>query len=77
MQTTTSKCFKTLYGHVVVFSGLLTGSPGTSDAVLYAIIQGKLKSASKEPDKNDKYRKCKQMLNVSIYLFLFSDTESD
>ncbi|XP_043117387.1 tax1-binding protein 1 homolog B isoform X3 [Puntigrus tetrazona] len=39
------------------------GSPGTSDAVLDAIIQGKLKSASKEPDKNDKYRKCKQMLN--------------
>lgn len=39
------------------------GSPGTSDAVLDAIIQGRLKSASKEPDKNDKYRKCKQMLN--------------
>ncbi|XP_042628240.1 tax1-binding protein 1 homolog B-like isoform X4 [Cyprinus carpio] len=39
------------------------GSPGTSDAVLDAIIHGKLKSASKEPDKNDKYRKCKQMLN--------------
>ncbi|XP_058601828.1 tax1-binding protein 1 homolog B isoform X4 [Onychostoma macrolepis] len=39
------------------------GSPGSSDAVLDAIIQGKLKSASKEPDKNDRYRKCKQMLN--------------
>uniref|UniRef100_A0A672TBY8 Tax1-binding protein 1 homolog B n=1 Tax=Sinocyclocheilus grahami TaxID=75366 RepID=A0A672TBY8_SINGR len=39
------------------------GSPGTSDAVLDAIIQGKLKSTSKETDKNDKYRKCKQMLN--------------
>ncbi|XP_073703514.1 tax1-binding protein 1 homolog B isoform X2 [Garra rufa] len=39
------------------------GSPGTSDAVLEAIIQGKLKTASKEPEKNDKYRKCKQMLN--------------
>ncbi|XP_059363496.1 tax1-binding protein 1 homolog B isoform X4 [Carassius carassius] len=39
------------------------GSPGTSDAVLDAIIQGKLKSASKDPEKNDKYRKCKQMLN--------------
>uniref|UniRef100_A0A8C2CKV7 Tax1 (human T-cell leukemia virus type I) binding protein 1b n=1 Tax=Cyprinus carpio TaxID=7962 RepID=A0A8C2CKV7_CYPCA len=39
------------------------GSPGSSDDVLDAIIQGKLKSASKEPDKNDKYRKCKQMLN--------------
>ncbi|XP_016142920.1 tax1-binding protein 1 homolog B-like isoform X3 [Sinocyclocheilus grahami] len=36
------------------------GSPGSSDDVLDAIIQGKLKSASKEPDK---YRKCKQMLN--------------
>ncbi|XP_016337641.1 tax1-binding protein 1 homolog B-like isoform X4 [Sinocyclocheilus anshuiensis] len=36
------------------------GSPGFSDDVLDAIIQGKLKSASKEPDK---YRKCKQMLN--------------
>ncbi|XDV39920.1 hypothetical protein PO909_009093 [Leuciscus waleckii] len=39
------------------------GSPGTSDAVLDAIIHGRLKSASKEPDKNDKYRKCKQLLN--------------
>ncbi|KAI2655472.1 hypothetical protein H4Q32_017876 [Labeo rohita] len=39
------------------------GSPGTSDAVLDAIIQGKLKSSSKELDKNDKYRKCKQLLN--------------
>ncbi|XP_051576435.1 tax1-binding protein 1 homolog B isoform X2 [Myxocyprinus asiaticus] len=39
------------------------GSPGTSDAVLDAIIQCKLKTASKEPDKNDKYRKCKQMLS--------------
>ncbi|XP_051722029.1 tax1-binding protein 1 homolog B isoform X2 [Ctenopharyngodon idella] len=39
------------------------GSPGTSDSVLDAIIQGRLKSASKEPDKNDKYRKCKQMLS--------------
>ncbi|XP_016411770.1 tax1-binding protein 1 homolog B isoform X4 [Sinocyclocheilus rhinocerous] len=36
------------------------GSPGSSDDVLDAIIQGKLKSASKEPDK---YRKCKQMLD--------------
>ncbi|XP_052002616.1 tax1-binding protein 1 homolog B isoform X5 [Xyrauchen texanus] len=40
------------------------GSPGTSDAVLDAIIQGKLRTASKEPDKNDKFRKCKQMLSV-------------
>ncbi|KAG1939988.1 tax1-binding protein 1 homolog B isoform X3 [Pimephales promelas] len=39
------------------------GSPGTSDAVLDAIIHGRLKSTSKEPDKNDKYRKCKQLLS--------------
>ncbi|XP_073780724.1 tax1-binding protein 1 homolog B isoform X5 [Danio rerio] len=39
------------------------GSPSTSDAVLDAIIHGRLKSSSKELDKNDKYRKCKQMLN--------------
>ncbi|KAK7157408.1 hypothetical protein R3I93_008787 [Phoxinus phoxinus] len=39
------------------------GSPGTSDAVLDAIIHGRLRSASKEPDKNDKYRKCKQLLS--------------
>ncbi|XP_051574601.1 tax1-binding protein 1 homolog B-like isoform X4 [Myxocyprinus asiaticus] len=39
------------------------GSPGTSDAVLDAIIQCKLKTTSKEPDKNDKYRKYKQMLS--------------
>lgn len=36
------------------------GSPSTSDAVLDAIIHGRLKSSSKELDK---YRKCKQMLN--------------
>lgn len=57
-----------------MFSALLTGSPGTSDSVLDAIIQGRLKSASKEPDKNDKYRKCKQMLSVSSsFFFSFSD----
>ncbi|XP_056618261.1 tax1-binding protein 1 homolog B isoform X2 [Triplophysa dalaica] len=39
------------------------GSPSTSDAVLDAIIQGRLKSVSKEPDRSDKYRKCKQMLS--------------
>ncbi|XP_077065291.1 tax1-binding protein 1 homolog B isoform X2 [Siphateles boraxobius] len=39
------------------------GSPGTSDAVLDAIIHGRLKSASKEPDKSDRYRKCKQLLS--------------
>ncbi|XP_066539913.1 tax1-binding protein 1 homolog B isoform X2 [Hoplias malabaricus] len=40
------------------------GSPGSSDNVLDAIIQGKLKGLSKEnSDKSDKYRKCKQMLS--------------
>ncbi|KAI4885743.1 hypothetical protein NFI96_011048 [Prochilodus magdalenae] len=39
------------------------GSPGSSDNVLDAIIQGRLKGVSKEvSDKSDKYRKCKQML---------------
>jgi len=56
-----------------VFSGPLTGSPGTSDAVLDAIIHGRLKSTSKEPDKNDKYRKCKQLLSVSSFFIFVSD----
>lgn len=64
-------CLGTLYEHAVVFSGPLTGSPGTSDAVLDAIIHGRLKSASKEPEKNDKYRKCKQLLNVGSSFFFF------
>ncbi|XP_026795990.3 tax1-binding protein 1 homolog B isoform X2 [Pangasianodon hypophthalmus] len=39
------------------------GSPGSSDNVLDAIIQGKLKGVSKDVfDKSDKYKKCKQML---------------
>ncbi|XP_060726479.1 tax1-binding protein 1 homolog B isoform X5 [Tachysurus vachellii] len=39
------------------------GSPGSSDNVLEAIIQGKLKGVSKDVfDKSDKYKKCKQML---------------
>ncbi|KAM9782871.1 tax1-binding protein 1 homolog B [Neosynchiropus ocellatus] len=39
------------------------GSPGSADPMLDAIIQEKLKGISKEAsDKNDKYRKCKQML---------------
>ncbi|KAK1795258.1 hypothetical protein P4O66_010437 [Electrophorus voltai] len=41
------------------------GSPGSSDTVLDAIIQGKLKGISKEAsEKTEKYRKCKQMLSV-------------
>ncbi|XP_058255811.1 tax1-binding protein 1 homolog B isoform X2 [Hemibagrus wyckioides] len=39
------------------------GSPGSSDNLLDAIIQGKLKGVSKDVfDKSDKYKKCKQML---------------
>lgn len=39
------------------------GSPGSADPMLEAIIQEKLKGFSREAsDKNDKYRKCKQML---------------
>ncbi|XP_076004532.1 tax1-binding protein 1 homolog B isoform X2 [Genypterus blacodes] len=39
------------------------GSPGSADPMLEAIIQEKLKSISREgSDRNDKYRKCKQML---------------
>ncbi|XP_029958377.1 tax1-binding protein 1 homolog B isoform X4 [Salarias fasciatus] len=39
------------------------GSPGSADPMLEAIIQEKLKGISREAsDRNDKYRKCKQML---------------
>lgn len=39
------------------------GSPGSVDPMLEAIIQEKLKGISREAsDRNDKYRKCKQML---------------
>ncbi|XP_040021548.2 tax1-binding protein 1 homolog B isoform X2 [Gasterosteus aculeatus] len=39
------------------------GSPGSADPMLEAIIQEKLKGFSREAtDRNDKYRKCKQML---------------
>ncbi|KAM9488501.1 tax1-binding protein 1 homolog B isoform 3-T3 [Clarias gariepinus] len=39
------------------------GSPGSSDSVLDAILQGKLKGVSKDVfDKSEKYKKCKQML---------------
>ncbi|XP_047454289.1 tax1-binding protein 1 homolog B isoform X1 [Mugil cephalus] len=40
-----------------------SGSPGSADPMLEAIIQEKLKGISREAsDRNDKYRKCKQML---------------
>lgn len=43
----------------------LSGSPGSADPMLEAIIQEKLKGISREAsDRNDKYRKCKQMLMV-------------
>ncbi|XP_062254547.1 tax1-binding protein 1 homolog B [Platichthys flesus] len=39
------------------------GSPGSADPMLEAIIQEKLKGFSREAsDRNDKYRKCKQLL---------------
>ncbi|KAG8010130.1 Tax1-binding protein 1-like protein B [Nibea albiflora] len=39
------------------------GTPGSADPMLEAIIQEKLKGISREAsDRNDKYRKCKQML---------------
>ncbi|XP_056236566.1 tax1-binding protein 1 homolog B isoform X1 [Seriola aureovittata] len=39
------------------------GSPGSADPMLEAIIQEKLKGISREAsDRNDRYRKCKQML---------------
>uniref|UniRef100_A0A8C5B3I7 Tax1 (human T-cell leukemia virus type I) binding protein 1b n=1 Tax=Gadus morhua TaxID=8049 RepID=A0A8C5B3I7_GADMO len=39
------------------------GSPGSADPMLEAIIQEKLKGISRETsDRNDKYRKCKQLL---------------
>ncbi|TNN78424.1 Tax1-binding protein 1 B [Liparis tanakae] len=39
------------------------GSPGSADPMLEAIIQEKLKGFTREAsDRNDKYRKCKQML---------------
>ncbi|KAM6994716.1 tax1-binding protein 1 homolog B isoform 1-T1 [Tautogolabrus adspersus] len=39
------------------------GSPGSADPMLEAIIQEKLKGISREAsDRNDKYRKCRQML---------------
>ncbi|CAJ1061720.1 tax1-binding protein 1 homolog B isoform X2 [Xyrichtys novacula] len=43
------------------------GSPGSADPMLEAIIQEKLKGISREAsDRNDKYRKCKQMLASQV-----------
>uniref|UniRef100_A0A3Q1GJA1 Tax1 (human T-cell leukemia virus type I) binding protein 1b n=1 Tax=Acanthochromis polyacanthus TaxID=80966 RepID=A0A3Q1GJA1_9TELE len=43
------------------------GSPGSADPMLEAIIQEKLKGISREAsDRNDKYRKCKQMLMSQV-----------
>uniref|UniRef100_A0A146RJ72 Tax1-binding protein 1 n=1 Tax=Fundulus heteroclitus TaxID=8078 RepID=A0A146RJ72_FUNHE len=42
---------------------LSAGSPGSADPMLEAIIQEKLKGISREAtDRNDRYRKCRQML---------------
>lgn len=49
---------------------VLTGSPGSADPLLEAFIQEKLKGISREAsDRNDKYRKCKQLLMVGFILF--------
>ncbi|XP_028326025.1 tax1-binding protein 1 homolog B isoform X2 [Gouania willdenowi] len=43
------------------------GSPGSADPILEAIIQEKLKGISREAsDRNDKYRKCKQLLMSNV-----------
>lgn len=52
---------------------VLTGSPGSADPLLEAIIQEKLKGISREvSDRNDKYRKCKQLLMVSQGFYFIS-----
>lgn len=49
---------------------VFTGSPGSADPLLEAIIQEKLKGISREAsDRNDKYRKCKQLLMVGNVIF--------
>jgi len=49
---------------------VFTGSPGSADPMLEAIIQEKLKGFTREAsDRNDKYRKCRQMLVVGNILF--------
>lgn len=62
--------------HTILFGcHYMTGSPGSADPMLEAIIQEKLKGISREAsDRNDKYRKCKQMLMVGdIFLYLIND----
>lgn len=52
--------------NIVLCGAVLTGSPGSADPLLEAFIQEKLKGISREAsDRNDKYRKCKQLLMVS------------
>lgn len=49
-------------------SNVLPGSPGSADPMLDVIIQEKLKGISREAsDRNDKYRKCKQLLMVKLH----------
>ncbi|CAG12000.1 unnamed protein product [Tetraodon nigroviridis] len=49
--------------HISPGSDVLPGSPGSADPMLDVIIQEKLKGISREAsDRNDKYRKCKQLL---------------
>lgn len=55
------------YCFIVPCGAALTGSPGSADPLLEAFIQEKLKGISREAsDRNDKYRKCKQLLMVSM-----------
>lgn len=45
------------------------GSPGSADPMLEVMIQEKLKGISREvSDRNDKYRKCKQLLMVKLHM---------
>lgn len=50
---------------IFAFRFASTGSPGSADPMLEVIIQEKLKGISRDAsDRNDKYRKCKQLLMV-------------
>lgn len=54
------------------------GSPGSSDAMLDNIIQGKLKVMNKEAsERSEKYRKCKQMLSKLQESVCREDEEED
>ena len=56
---------------------MCAGSPGSADPMLEAIIQEKLKGISRETsDRNDKYRKCKQLLTVRNSYILFYTSKS-